>query len=241
MPALARSASKDAVNCPPRSRTRNRKSSARSPRSISRLRICCVVHGSSGSRSRRGYAHTGSRPRSRRSSTGAARSPRSPRGRSRPQALSRLARAGTSATSYRWAAPAPGEIFSALRTRRIVDALTPWPNLSSSPWILLYPQPWFSAASRSMSAATSALAGGRLARPVLYLEVFGLDPMRPHQRRWRRSCSCGYSSGRAASRRRPSAAGRRMRTWSGHAERREQPGWTARCRGRRRADLSPGG
>ena len=49
----------------------------------------------------------------------------------------------------RWGA---GGIFSALRTRRIVDALTRWPTLSSSPWILLYPQPLFSVASRSMSA-----------------------------------------------------------------------------------------
>jgi hypothetical protein len=57
-----------------------------------------------------------------------------------------------------------GGIFSALRTRRIVDALTRWPTLSSSPWILLYPQPLFSVASRSMSAAISALAGGRPVR-----------------------------------------------------------------------------
>ena len=55
-------------------------------------------------------------------------------------------------------------IFSAFRTRRIVDALTRWPTLSSSPWILLYPQPLFSVASRSMSAAILALAGGRPAR-----------------------------------------------------------------------------
>ena len=34
-----------------------------------------------------------------------------------------------------------GGIFRALRTRRMVDALTRWPSLSSSPWILLYPQP----------------------------------------------------------------------------------------------------
>jgi hypothetical protein len=41
---------------------------------------------------------------------------------------------------------------------------TRWPSLSSSPWILLYPQPLFSAASRSISAATSALTGGRPVR-----------------------------------------------------------------------------
>jgi hypothetical protein len=44
----ARTASNDAVNCPARSWTRNRKSAARSPGSISRLRICCTVHGPSG-------------------------------------------------------------------------------------------------------------------------------------------------------------------------------------------------
>ena len=43
----------------------------------------------------------------------------------------------------------------------VVDALARWPSLSSSPWILWYPQPWFSMASRSMSAAISALTGGR--------------------------------------------------------------------------------
>ena len=42
----------------------------------------------------------------------------------------------------------------------MVDALTRWPGFSSSPWILLYPQLVFSVASRSISAAISALAGG---------------------------------------------------------------------------------
>ncbi len=51
-----------------------------------------------------------------------------------------------------------GGIFSALGTRRIVDAPTRWPSLSSSPWIRWYPQPWFSVASRSM------LTGGRPVR-----------------------------------------------------------------------------
>ncbi len=54
-----------------------------------------------------------------------------------------------------------GGIRSALRTRRIVDALTRWPSLSSSPWMRWYPQRWFSVATRSMSAAISALTGGR--------------------------------------------------------------------------------
>ena len=46
----------------------------------------------------------------------------------------------------------------------MVDALTRWPSLSSSPWILWYPQPLFSVASRSISAAISALTGGRPVR-----------------------------------------------------------------------------
>ena len=53
-----------------------------------------------------------------------------------------------------------GGIFAAFRTRRIVDAPTRWPSLSSSPWILLYPQPLFSVASRWISTAISALTGG---------------------------------------------------------------------------------
>jgi hypothetical protein len=34
-----------------------------------------------------------------------------------------------------------GGSFRALRTLRIVEALTRWPSLSSSPWILWYPHP----------------------------------------------------------------------------------------------------
>ena len=48
MPMPARAASNDAVNCPARSRTRNRRSAARSPRYIRRFRICWVVHAPSG-------------------------------------------------------------------------------------------------------------------------------------------------------------------------------------------------
>ena len=53
IPVLARAASKEPVNCPARPRARNRNSAAWSPRSISRFRICCTVHGPSGFR---GYA-----------------------------------------------------------------------------------------------------------------------------------------------------------------------------------------
>src|SRR5437764_4341387 len=44
MPTSARTASNDAVNCPARSRTRNRTWVMRSPRSMTRLRTCWVVH-----------------------------------------------------------------------------------------------------------------------------------------------------------------------------------------------------
>jgi len=54
-----------------------------------------------------------------------------------------------------------GGIFRALRTRRIVDAPTRWPGLSSSPWIRLYPRLRFSVAGCSISVAISALTGGR--------------------------------------------------------------------------------
>jgi hypothetical protein len=60
-----------------------------------------------------------------------------------------------------------GGIFRALSTRRIVEAPTLWPSLRSSPWIRWYPQPWFSVASRSISAAISGLTGGRRARAAL--------------------------------------------------------------------------
>ena len=46
-----------------------------------------------------------------------------------------------------------GGIFSALRTRGMVDTPTRWPSLSSSPWIRWYPQPRFSVASRLISEA----------------------------------------------------------------------------------------
>ena len=45
-----------------------------------------------------------------------------------------------------------------------MEALTRWPSLSSSPWIRWYPQPWFSVANRSISAAISVLTLGRPVR-----------------------------------------------------------------------------
>jgi hypothetical protein len=47
------------------------------------------------------------------------------------------------------------------RTRRMVDALTWWPSLSSSPWIRWLPQARSSAASRPISAVICGLTGGR--------------------------------------------------------------------------------
>src|ERR671917_2628425 len=48
IPTSVRTASNEAVNWLARSRTRNRNWVTRSPRSITRLRICCVVHRPSG-------------------------------------------------------------------------------------------------------------------------------------------------------------------------------------------------
>jgi hypothetical protein len=48
MPASARTASNESVNCPARSRIRNRNCESRSPRSVRRFRICCTVQGPSG-------------------------------------------------------------------------------------------------------------------------------------------------------------------------------------------------
>ena len=48
--------------------------------------------------------------------------------------------------------------------RLIVDALTRWPTLSSSPLIRGYPQVGFCLASRSMRVASSVLMGGRPVR-----------------------------------------------------------------------------
>jgi len=60
-----------------------------------------------------------------------------------------------------------GEIFSALRTRRMVDALTRQPSLSSSPWIRWYPQG---------DANLTEAAGGQQARY--------LCSARARKRRW---------------------------------------------------------
>ena len=51
-----------------------------------------------------------------------------------------------------------------LRIRRIVEAPTRWPSLSSSPWSLMYPQRGFSRAIRTTKAARTSSIGGRPAR-----------------------------------------------------------------------------
>jgi len=48
------------------------------------------------------------------------------------------------------------------RIRRIVEAPTRWPSLSSSPWILRYPQLGFSRAIRCTNVVMMSLIGGRL-------------------------------------------------------------------------------
>ena len=85
-----------------------------------------------------------------------------------------------------------GGIFRVLRTRRIVEALTRWPSLSSSPWIRWYPQLRFSVASRPMSAAVSGLTGGR---PVRCGQVHFRATRRRCQRRMVPGVSsrCAYS------------------------------------------------
>ena len=52
-------------------------------------------------------------------------------------------------------------IFSALRTRRMVDAPDPVAELEQLALEPLVSPAWFSVASRSISAAISALTGGR--------------------------------------------------------------------------------
>ena len=54
-----------------------------------------------------------------------------------------------------------GGIPRRLRIRRIVEAPTRWPSLSSSPWILMYPQLGFSYAIGTTSTVRTSLIGGR--------------------------------------------------------------------------------
>ena len=50
------------------------------------------------------------------------------------------------------------------RIRRIVEAPTWWPSVSSSPWIRMYPQLGFSRAIRTTNAASTSSIGGRPGR-----------------------------------------------------------------------------
>ena len=54
-----------------------------------------------------------------------------------------------------------GHRVGASTIRRMVEAPTRWPSVSSSPWILLHPQLGFSVAIRTTSAAVASLIGGR--------------------------------------------------------------------------------
>ena len=129
--------------------------------------------------------------------------------------------AGTSARSCRCAVAAGG-IFSAFRTRRMVDVPTRWPSFSSSPWIRWYPQPLFSVASRSISAAISALTGGR---PVRFRYVHLRVTRRRCQRRtvpgvtsrYLAALPAGAGSARRGPPGRPSRAG--AGNWRGAARR----------------------
>jgi hypothetical protein len=132
MPASANTASNEAVNCPARSRTRNRNRAVRWPRSMTRLRTCCVVQGPSGCAvtPRRAGSDQRSRARTRRRAAPASRVVDVKEvdghhaGRLRAQ---ELAPAGVGVPHWRrW-------IRRRRRIRRIVEAPTRWPSLSSSP------------------------------------------------------------------------------------------------------------
>jgi|CZKW01.1.fsa_nt_gi hypothetical protein len=160
MPALARTAPKDSVNCPARSRTRNRKSAARSPRSIRRLRICCVVHDPSGFRGDPEDVHT---------SAADLHDEQAIQAPERDRAV-HVKVGGEHRRGLRVQELPPRRVsvpfrcrqyLRPFRTRRSVEAPARWPGLSSSPWIRWYPQPWSSVARRSISAVISALTGGR--------------------------------------------------------------------------------
>ena len=57
-----------------------------------------------------------------------------------------------------------GGIRRQRRIRRIVEAPTRWPSVSSSPWSRRYPQRGFSRAIRTTRAARPSLIGGRPVR-----------------------------------------------------------------------------
>ena len=57
-----------------------------------------------------------------------------------------------------------GGIRWRFRIRRIVEAPTRWPSVSSSPWILKYPQRGFYRAIRTTKAARTSSIGGRPVR-----------------------------------------------------------------------------
>ena len=62
-------------------------------------------------------------------------------------------------------------IFRALMTRRMVDALTRWPSLSSSPWILLYPQAYFADGERQAYAEKAHCNSARRAASLSRRQV----------------------------------------------------------------------
>jgi hypothetical protein len=143
-----------------RSRTRNRNSAARSPRSISRFRACCTVQAPSGlavtprTCTWRVPTSTTKNTYTRRKVTA--------------QSTWKKSQASIVAAWVRrnWRQVVrlrcgAGGIRSRFRIRRAVEALTRYPRPGSSPWIRLYPQPGFSRAICSISIATLTSAAGR--------------------------------------------------------------------------------
>jgi hypothetical protein len=65
----------------------------------------------------------------------------------------------------------------------MVDAPTRWPNWTSSPWILWYPQVGFSVAMRWINPATVSSMGGRASDAVWIRPLFGDQATMPAQHR----------------------------------------------------------
>ena len=160
MPAPARTAPEDSVNCPARSRTRNRTSAARmtevhqgiadlpgGPRPIRVGGHPWDVHVAAAGSDHEQPVQAPERLRAVRvKDTGGEHR----RGLSAPDCrqVASVCRSGAAG------------VLSSLRIRRIVDPPARRPSLRSSPWVRRYPRPWFSVPSRSMSAVITALTGG---------------------------------------------------------------------------------
>ena len=155
----ASTASNASVNCPARSRIRNRNSVARSPRSISRFRACCTVHAPSGARSRPGHAHDGCPPQHE-EHIHAAQGHRAVH-------MEEIARQHCSGLGAQELPPSGscalgcGGIRSRFRIRRTVDAPTRYPRPAVHLGSACNPSPGSPAPSARSAPRASASTGGR--------------------------------------------------------------------------------